>query len=259
MKGSTTMNLKKSLLPYLLICTTLVIGSCAKGIGFGGGVPGSGNVQTEKRHPGAFETISLDLPPADIIIQQGEEETVEIEAEDNLIPQISTELVSGRLTVKNKEPDWNDRVNPSKPVKLTITAKNLKEIDFSAGVGSLEVNDLQSDRLKMVLSGGAQVRLNGIQVDLLDSVLSGAGDIQASGTADEIKLILSGLGNFNAIDLKSNKANIELSGMGGATVRVEEELTATITGAGSVIYVGSPHVKQNVTGAGSVQPADQDD
>jgi hypothetical protein len=44
--------------------------------------------------------------------------------------------------------------------------------------------------------------------------------------------------------------------MGGATVRVEEELAATITGAGSIQYFGNPHVDQSVDGAGSVKPAE---
>jgi hypothetical protein len=132
----------------------------------------------------------------------------------------------------------------------------LNTIVLSAPVGNLEVDDLQTGTLNLVVSGGAQVRLNGIQVELLDSVLSGAGDIQVSGTAEEIKLVLSGLGDFNAAELQSNKADIELSGMGGATVRVEEELAATITGAGSIQYFGHPHVEQSVNGAGSVKPAE---
>jgi hypothetical protein len=37
---------------------------------------------------------------------------------------------------------------------------------------------------------------------------------------------------------------------------VEEELAATLTGAGSIKYFGNPHVEQNVTGAGSVKPAE---
>jgi hypothetical protein len=147
-------------------------------------------------------------------------------------------------------------VNPSSPVKIVITAKDLHEIVLSAPVGTLEANQLQSATLKLVVSGGAQVKLIGIQVDLLDSVLSGAGDIQVSGTADEVKLLLSGLGDFNAADLQSNKADIELSGMGGATVRVEDELIATITGAGTIQYYGHPHVVQSLNGAGSVKPAE---
>jgi hypothetical protein len=242
----------------LLVSASLLTASCSviRGRGLGGGVPGSGNIQTETRDAGAFKAITVEYPGAEIIVQQGDRETVEIEADDNLIPQLSTEVLSERLTIKNVETDWKASVNPSRPMKIAVTVRDLNEIALPAPVGNLEVNDLQAGTLKLVVSGGAQVRLNGIQVDLLYSDLSGAGDIQASGTVDELKLILSGFGSFNAADLKSNKATIELSGMGDATVRVEEELAATITGAGSIKYFGNPHVEQKVTGAGTVKPAE---
>lgn len=245
------------LLVSLLLCNTLVVSCSMMGSrGLGGGVPGSGNIQTETRDTGVFTAISIEYPSAEVVVQQGAKENVEIEADDNLLPQLSTEVLSGRLTIKNKETDWKVSVNPSKPVKMTITARDLNEIVLSAPVGDLEVNNLQANTLKLVLSGGAQIKLNGLQVNLLDSVLSGAGDIQASGKANEIQLILSGLGNFNAADLKSDKATIELSGMGNATVRVEKELAATVSGAGSVQYFGNPRVEQKVNGAGSVKPAE---
>jgi hypothetical protein len=242
----------------LLVFTSLVTASCSMigAGGLGGGVPGSGNIQTETREPGTFEAIAIEYPGAEVIVQPGSKEMVEIEADDNLLPQLSTAVLSGTLTIKSTETDWKTSVNPSAPVKINITLRDLNTIVLSAPVGDLEVNDLQAGTLNLVVSGGAQVKLNEIQVDLLDSVLSGAGDIQASGTADEVKLVLSGLGDFNAADLQSNKADIELSGMGGATVRVEEELAATITGAGSIQYFGHPHVEQSVNGAGSVKPAE---
>jgi hypothetical protein len=257
-KGVTIMDKQIFVFVSLLVFTSLVTASCSLigGGGLGGGVPGSGAIQTETREPGAFEAIAIEYPGAEIIVQQGEEETVELEADDNLLPQLSTEVLSGTLTIKNVETDWNSMVDPSKAVKINITVRDLNTIVLSAPVGDLEVNDLQAGTLNLVVSGGAQVRLNGIQVDVLDSVLSGAGDIQASGTADEVTLILSGLGDFNAADLQSKKADIELSGMGGATVRVEEELSATITGAGSIQYFGNPHIEQSVNGAGSIKPAE---
>jgi hypothetical protein len=261
MKGVAAMKINTFLLPSLLTCIALVAVSCSLtgGGGLGGGIPGSGIVQTETRNTEAFESISIEYPGADITIQQGDKETVKIEADDNLLSQLLTEVISGRLTIKNVETEWKAMVNPSQPVKIGITVKELKEIVLPAPVGDLEVNGLQADVLKLVLSGGAQIRLNGIQVDLLHSILSGAGDIQASGTADQIKLILSGLGNFNAVDLKSNKADIELSGMGNATVQIEKELVATITGAGSIEYLGNPRVEQHITGAGSVKPVESPD
>lgn len=253
------MNRKTFTFIVLLVSISLMTASCSlmEGRGFGGGVPGSGNIQTETRDTKAFEAISVEYPGAETVIQPGDKETVEIEADDNLLPQLSTEVISGKLTIKNVETDWRAMVNPSTPVKITITVKDLNEIVLSAPVGDLDVNNLQTDTLKLVLSGGAQIRLNEIQVDLLDSDLSGAGDIRASGRAAEIKLILSGLGNFNAADLKSSQATIELSGMGNATVQVEKELVATLTGAGSIEYLGNPLVEQNITGAGSVKPVEE--
>jgi hypothetical protein len=242
----------------LFVCAALLAGSCSVigGGGLGGGVPGSEVIQTEKRNPGAFEAIAVEYAGAEILLRQGDSESIEIEADDNVLPQLSTQVLSGTLTIKNLETDWKTTVNPSRPVKIAITVKQLDEIVLSAPVGTLEGSSLQADTLKLVVSGGAQVRLNAIQVHLLEGELSGAGDIQISGTADEIKLILSGYGNFNAADLESHTAAVELSGMGDATVRVDEELAATITGAGSVNYYGNPHVEQNVNGAGSVKPAE---
>jgi hypothetical protein len=254
----TIMNKKIFLFLSLLVFASLITASCSliRGGGFGGGVPGSGNILTETRDVAAFEAIAIEYPGAEIVLQQGDKESVEIEADDNLLPQLSTEVTSGTLTIKSTETDWKTSVNPSAPAKLNITVRDLNTIVLSAPLGHLEVHDLQAGTLNLVVSGGAQVRLNGLQVDLLDTVLSGAGDIQADGTADEVKLILSGLGDFNAADLQSKRAAIELSGMGSATVRVEEELAATITGAGSIQYFGQPHVEQSVNGAGSVKPAE---
>ena len=260
-KGLVTMKNKMFFFISLLVCSSLVSASCSltSGRGLGGGVPGSGNLQTQTRDTAPFEAISIEYPGAEITIEPGDKEKVEITADDNLLPQLATHVDSGKLTIKSLETDWKAAVNPSKPIKIAITYNALNEITLSAPVGDLQVNNLHTSTLRLVLSGGAQIKLNGIQVDLLDSELSGAGDIQASGTADQIKLILSGLGNFNAADLKSNQATIELSGMGNATVQAEQELTATITGAGSITYFGNPRIVQNVKGAGSIKPAEPED
>ncbi len=251
------MSAKTCLVGSLLVCIALTFSACAptRGVGLGGAIPGSGNLKSETRDTGPFESVVVEYP-ADVTLRQGAENIVEIQAEDNLLPQISTQVSSGTLIIKTDVDDWKTRVNPSKPVKVALTAKNLKQIALSAPVGTLEMQGWQADALKLVLDGGAQARLNGIQVDLLDSVLSGAGDIRVTGTAQEMKLLLSGLGNFDGSGLQSTRATIELSGMGNATVRVEEELAAKITGAGSIEYFGSPRVQQSVSGAGAVKPAE---
>jgi hypothetical protein len=256
------MNRNKALLLLtVLVFSTFLTVSCSLGgkSGLAGGVAGSGNIQTEKREPGTFDAITIEYPGAETLIQQGQSDSVEITADDNLIPQISSEVLDGRLTIKSLAADRKSSVNPTQPVKITITVRELKEIELSAPVATVEVNDIEADTLTLIVSGGAQVRLNRIEVDLFDGLLSGAGDIQVSGSAEEIKLVNSGLGSFNAGELSCDQAAVELSGMGDVTVRVELSLKATITGAGSIYYYGNPSIEQNLNGAGSIKAAEGSD
>jgi hypothetical protein len=76
--------------------------------------------------------------------------------------------------------------------------------------------------------------------------------MSATGTADSLSLNISGFGDFKGKELASVTATINLSGAGGATVRVDDKLKAQISGAGSISYYGSPDVTKQVSGVGSV-------
>jgi hypothetical protein len=217
---------------------------------FNGGVSGSGKIKTETRAVKDFTAVSIDYP-SDIIIQQGGSESVKVEADDNLLPQLNTEMRNGTLFIETSQQDWSRRVNPSKAVKITVTVKDLHDINFSSA-GTLSVESLQTEGLKLTLSGAGDVALNKINVRKFESVISGAGSIKANGVADDIKLTISGFGNFDAKDLTCMTADVRISGAGDAHVRVKNDLTATVSGAGSINYYGSPHVVQNISGAGSV-------
>lgn len=221
------------------------------GFGVGGAVPGSGQVKTETRSPGDFSVLEIRYP-AEVSIRQGSTTSVSISAEDNLLPQLRTEVRGGHLIIANDELDWGVRVEPSKPVKVNITVKDLREIDFS-GAGTVSLENLKTDSLKVVLSGAGQVNLGKLDLKSFEAVLSGAGNIKAGGRADEVRLTISGLGNLEAPDLQSLSASIRISGSGNATLRVKDELNANVSGAGSIRYFGSPKITQQISGAGSVK------
>jgi len=48
-------------------------------------------------------------------------------------------------------------------------------------------------------------------------------------------------------------AVVTLSSMGSATVRVSGTLDVTISGSGTVYYIGNPVITSNITGTGSLQ------
>ena len=216
-----------------------------------GAIRGSGVMAKETRKVEAFDAISIRVP-AEVVVRQGTVESVTVEAEDNLLPQLSTKVKSGTLVLENSETNWSKRVNPTQSVKITITVKNLKEIDFPSA-GTLVVEALTSDELKLSISGASEVTLSGLKVGKLDVTLSGAGKITADGKADDVNVSISGLGNFEGAGLSSQTANIDISGAGNATLRVSDQLTANVSGAGSVNYYGNPKVSQHISGAGAVK------
>jgi hypothetical protein len=220
------------------------------GFDFGGGVPGSGKVVSQTREVSAFTAIAIPYP-AEVVIQQGTSESVKLEAEDNLISQLITETSDGTLLIKNKVSSWNERVNPTKPVRITITVKDLRELNFSSA-GSIRIEKLETDSLSVHLSGAGSLTVEQLKAHSFDCRLSGAGSIIASGVADKLTLDLSGVGSFNGAELSGASADVHLSGVGSATVHPTENLTARVSGLGSVRYYGNPKVDEHVSGLGSV-------
>jgi hypothetical protein len=64
---------------------------------------------------------------------------------------------------------------------------------------------------------------------------------------------LSGAGNYHAEDLRSDSAEITISGLGKVTIWVTETLEVAVSGTGGVDYYGSPQVDQRISGLGRIQ------
>jgi hypothetical protein len=231
----------------------LTFGWAEEGVFMGSGVRGSGNIVTETREVSGFDKISVDYP-ARVLISQGSVETLKVAAEDNLLPGLKTEVRGDELRIYYESQD-GEHVNPTKPVIITLTVKELTAIDFSSA-GELTLEGLESDVLNVALDGAGNVKLNELSIKNLNVTLSGAGSTTASGTADTLNLSISGFGSFNGKDLKCQTVDVTISGAGSATVRAENELDATISGAGSVSYYGSPdNVRKQISGVGGVNQA----
>ena len=205
---------------------------------------------TQTREVSGFDKISVEYP-ARVTISQGSTETLTVEADDNVLPGLKTEVKGNELRIYYKSPDGK-HVNPTKAPVITITVKDLSALRFSSA-GESVVNGLESKNLDVSLSGAGSVKLNDLAVTNLSVSLSGAGSATASGSAVDLNLDISGFGSFNGRDLQCSTVDVSISGAGGATVYAEEQLTATISGAGSVSYYGSPEVSKQISGVGSVR------
>jgi len=221
------------------------------GENFGGGVTGSGNVISETRPVQGISSVLVSYP-SDVSITQGEVESLTIETDDNLMPQLSTQVVNGRLEIVNTESDFNKRVSPTEGVQINLTVKDLSSIIVSTA-GSVNIKGLEVDSLDFTISGISSVTLEDVKLDSLKYVISGVGNTTADGEVGNLNLTMSGVGGFEGENLAVQSANAVLSGAGSATIWVIEELTARISGAGSLNYYGDPVIlSKNVSGVGSI-------
>lgn len=215
----------------------------------GSSIRGSGNVVEEIREVSDFAGVTL-AGSGELIIELGQSESLLIEAEDNLMQYLETEVRHGTLEI-GVETGVNLR--PTRPLRFTLTVKELDTIVL-AGSGSVVAPDLEADRFSVTIAGSGDVELGGLSADKLNVTVSGSGNLDiAGGEVDEQSITISGSGDYGARNLASASATVFIAGSGRATVRASDHLQATVTGSGDINYLGSPTVESTVLGSGDIK------
>lgn len=224
----------------LIICITVFLAGCDEIIS------GSGRISKETRDVKSFDAIEIS-GAFHVYLTQGNDERLEIEADDNLLQYIETGVRGGRLYI---EPRAFSFRNPT--LKAYITIRNIEEIRASGAVQITGDTSLEFGRLLIATSGASEIDLE-LYGEKLELKVSGAGKTHLSGEVENTIIRLSGASKLNAESLYVNKMDINISGAGSANVRVEDELVANISGAGNIRYIGDPKVHSKVSGAGNVK------
>jgi hypothetical protein len=184
----------------------------------------------------------------DLIIEQGFEESLRIEAEENLIEHLDIEVRGDTLTIGIKE---GINLRPTEPMSFYLGVKDLENI-ILAGSGLIETEAFQAERLSLTLSGSGNIVIGDLEAVSLNVTLSGSGNIDLSGELEDQDVTITGSGDYDAKRLESSIADVVITGSGAAEVRVEENLDILISGSGNVGYYGSPSIDQTITGSGDV-------
>ena len=225
-----------SLLPVILMLIACIQPSVAQ------------DMKKETRRVDNFNRLSLAIA-GDVHLKQGSTSLV-IEAEEDILPLIDTEVKDGLLTIK-----FNKRIVPRHD-KITIHASMPEVRGLSvAGSGNiLAEGSVESDELKLSIAGSGDISLKKLSVADLKASIAGSGDIFLGGTGRQgnLKASISGSGDMK-IPLEFENATIAISGSGDCSVHVTGSLDTSIAGSGSVTYEGNPVVNARVSGSGSVK------
>jgi hypothetical protein len=214
-------------MPKLQYCLGMGLVVLAAGCGLNA-IAGSGRVTSDRRTVSGFTSVEL-RGTGKLVISQNGAESLTIEADDNLLPYLTSDVSGGRLVLGTEN---GTNINPSREVVYTVSAKTLNGITLS-GSGSVEAKGVSADSLKMALNG--------------------SGNIIAEGRADQQEISIAGSGDYQGANLKGQAVSVNIAGSGGAVVAATDTLDVIVAGSGSIEYVGNPKVTQKMVGSGSVK------
>lgn len=186
-------------------------------------VTGSGRVVRQARPVGDFRRLKAQ-GATNVQIRAGAAPSLVIEADDNLIPFI-TSNVSGQTLVLDTRGSFRTR----NPIRVYLTVPDIEHV---------------------ATNGSGNVIVDGVANRRLELVTRGSGNLRARGRTGELKVIVQGSGNANMRGLESARAEVRVMGSGNAWVSTSGAVSAHSHGSGNVFVGGTPS-SVDVTEAGS--------
>ncbi len=214
---------------------------------------GSGVVVSETRSLEDVTSVRL-KGQGQLIVTQGDEESLTIEAEDNILSLIDTKITGDVLTL-DFDTGLFRTVIPRKGVKYFLTLSNPREFTIS-GSGSLDATNISVDRFRIQINGSGDGYINNLVADRLVTDVNGSGKFVVGGNVRKQRIEISGSANYRASNLSSDIALVKISGSGKTELNVRNELDVRISGSGTVLYQGNPRITQKISGSGKIRNID---
>ena len=209
-------------------------------------VSGNGNVTTEERPVTEDFTSVRGSAGMDVYLTAGDENKIVVEADENLMPIIKTEIVNGKLKI------WADQnISRSKSQKVHVTYVKLEGIEASSGADVIGNSVVKSEFLTLKSSSGADLEVDVMAKDLFADVSSGA-DLKVSGRATKLQAEASSGSDLKARELEVKICEAKASSGADITVHVTDEMVGKASSGGDIKYYGDPtavSVKDGASGS----------
>lgn len=211
-------------------------------------IRGNGEVTTETRNIGNFESVSVG-GNFDVILINGEEGKLTIKGEENILPYIETEVRGNTLKIRVKE---NVSIKTSKRLLVTVPFNEIDGVSL-AGSGNVNVEKtIKSNKVSFSVGGSGNI-IAKVNATKVTCSIGGSGDIKLQGNTETLKCSIAGSGTIKGYKLKSNTVSASIAGSGDVYTTVSGKIKASVVGSGSIYYKGKPkYIDTNAIGSGDV-------
>lgn len=180
------------------------------------------------RNLSGFDEIAISGGFEKVVLQEGNSESVSIEATGISPDDIVTEVKGSTLNIHLKKGSYR-----SAKIKLSVNYKSLKAISNSGSSDIEAITAIRGDRLEVNSSGSGDFK-GAFDVKHLELSISGSSDMQLSGKADKQEIAISGSGDVDASRLSGSEAEVAISGSGDVSLHVNGPVQTAVSGSGKV-------------------------
>jgi len=243
--------MKKNVIKCSKVITVLFIAvlltSCHANIDWGNGIDGNGNVTTQNRNvENNFSKIDVSKG-LNLTIQQSNNYSVEVEADDNLQEHITIRVENGTLIVTS-----DDYIDEAKAKNILVKLPSLTALDVSSGSCAKSSGLITGKDILVKSSSGSSTELS-LEFDNIKCETSSGSKVNLKGKALQITSSSSSGSNIDAKKLLVNDVYAQASSGSTTDVHPIVSLNAKASSGSSVNYCSSPKtiVKEESSG-GSV-------
>ena len=215
-------------------------------------VRGNGNVKTETRPETGFTGVDS-YGSFDVYVSVDSENSIRIEAEENLLPYIETYVEGDLLKIRTKR-GYN--ISSHRGMKVFVKAPHFSRL-HTYGSGNIigETKISSPGKMDLGITGSADIKMD-IDAPEVEAEITGSGNIVLNGQTKRFESRVSGSGDIRALDLKSEEAEVRISGSGNTDIYASVRLDVRVSGSGDVRYKGGAQVNTHISGSGNVRKMD---
>ena len=192
-------------------------------------------------------------------VRQGATPSLVVSGDRRYVSKITTTQHGDTLLIDTESNNNMHFGRNSGELRAELTVPNLQEF-VSEGVGQSDVSGFSGDKLVVSLDGAGAVKISGQyrdinahlggvggltlnttgQADRIEVKLGGAGHISVSGQTKVLRAHLGGVGSLDAQQLRADTVDLDMSGLGGASVFARTAANVSMSGMGSATVYGKP-------------------
>ncbi len=217
------------------------------------------HTETETWQVSSFDQVAIrgNTCSAQVLITQGEQEELTIEAPLEYLHRMRGEVKEGKLTVR-LQGSWLQELEDAlatcinrPPILYHLKVRKLTQLEVQCAY-LVHASRIETPHLHIRLNGTGDFKLDWLTAETLEIYHGGAGTMRISGQVENQKVMLNGAGSYIAPGLDSQHASVRITGMSLARVHVNDALEVTLRGMGSLEYSGRADVRKRVSGLGRV-------